>query len=146
MVKIPRGSFSYYPLHTIPTSLDVVWCRFPQDEYPDAPGPKERPALVRAVGLYDKQTKAAVEVTYGTSKIVNGLHDLELQICNCEDMAASGLYQATVFVLGRTITLPWASEYFVAREGYKTPIVGHLPQTAVSQLEALKIMRRRISR
>jgi hypothetical protein len=141
-VVIPKGSFAYYPLHTIPTALDVVWCRFPQDEWPDKPGPKERPALVRAVGLYDKQTKAAVEVTYGTSKITSA-HILDLQICNCEEMAASGLYQATAFVLDRTILLPWAQEFFAVRDGYKTPIVGHLPASAVAQLEALKVERRR---
>jgi hypothetical protein len=141
--RVPKGSFAYYPLHTIPTSLDVVWCRFPLEELPEKPGPKERPALVRAVYLYDKQTKAAVEVTYGTSRIETKIHYRELQISNCEEMAASGLYQATVFVLDKTVLLPWAKEFFAARDGYKSPIVGHLPQSAISQLEALKVMRRK---
>lgn len=139
-LKLPKGSFSYYPIHTIPTMLDVVWCKFPDGEAPDEPA-KPRPALVRAVLLYAEHKRAAVEVSYGTSKI-KAVHNLDLQISNCEEMAAGGLPQATAFRLGRTVRLPWAKEFFSPREGCKTPIIGHLHVNSISQLEALKVMRR----
>ena len=132
---------TYYPVHTMPAPLDVVWCAFPEDEYPNKPGPKCRPALVRAVFLYAQQTKVAIEVTYGTSKI-SRLHQLDLHIANNEEMAAAGLPQASGFRLARTIKLPWAAEYFTPRDGGKTPIIGHLAQQTIMQLEALKVMRR----
>lgn len=132
---------NYYPVHTMPRPLDVVWCAFPEDEYPNKPGPKPRPALVRAVFLFAQQTRVVIEVTYGTSKI-SRLHQLDLIIANNEEMAAAGLPQATGFRLSRTIKLPWAAEYFYPREGCKTPIVGHLEQRTQMQLETLKVLRR----
>ena len=104
-MAFPRGSFSYYPIQTMPTMLDVVWSRFPQEEKPSEPGPKERPALVRSVLLYAHHTRVAVEVTYGTSRL-DKVHHLDLQVCNSEEMDAAGLYQATGFRLSRTVKLP----------------------------------------
>jgi hypothetical protein len=125
----------------MPRMLDVVWCMFPEQEKPNQPGPKPRPALVRAVFLYHNQTRAAVEVTYGTSRI-SQLHALDLQISNLEAMNDAGLFQATGFRLSKTLKLPWAEEFFVPRDGERTPIIGHLNHQSVAQLEALKVARR----
>lgn len=136
-----KKPLTYYPVHTMPVPLDVLWCAFPEDEYPNKPGPKCRPALVRSVFLFAQQTKIAVEVTYGTSKI-SRLHKLDLHVSNNEEMAAAGLPQASGFRLSRTIKLPWAAEYFMPRDGSKTPIIGHLTERTQMQLEALKVARR----
>src|SRR5690606_14752191 len=110
------------------------------------PGPKSRPALVRGVMLNKSQTKAAVEVTYGTSQIRETEFPHDLIIQNLASLNACGLPQATRFQLDRTITLPWADNYFQPREGYSTPVVGVLDAQSTMQLEALKVLRRQIKR
>jgi len=140
-MKVSKDSFNYYPVHTMPTMLDVVWCRFPEQENPKQPGPKPRPALVRAVYMYRDHSRVALEVTYGTSK-VSRIGVLDLQISNAEEMAFAGLPQATGFRLDKTATLPWCEEFFIPRDGQKSPIVGHLHDRSIAQLEALKVARR----
>jgi hypothetical protein len=88
------------------------------------------------------QTRAFVEVTFGTSQRREGERSLDLHITNAAEMAHAGLPQATCFVLDRTITLPWCSEFFTKRQDGSGPVVGHLPQTAIMQLETLKVLRR----
>jgi hypothetical protein len=121
--------------------LDIVWCNFPEQEKPKEPGPKPRPALVRAVYFYHNQTRVAVEVAYGTSKI-SRLHQLDLQISNHEAMMDAGLPQATGFRLSKIAKLPWAAEFFVPREGSTALIIGHLNAQSIAQLETLKVLRR----
>ena len=137
----PKGSFTYYPTHTMPAMLDVVWTCFPQDEAPAKPGPKSRPALVRRVCLYRKHTIVAVEVTYGTSKL-DKVHMLDLQIGNTEELDAAGCWQSTGFRLDKTKMLPWCTEFFPIPDGKKTPVIGQLHPRTVAQLEALKVQRR----
>lgn len=137
----PKGQFTYYPTHTMPVMLDVLWCLYPEQEAPERPGPKPRPALVRAVALYHQQQRVAVEVVFGTSKM-SKLHQLDLKIANIEEMAIAGLPQNTGFRLSRSLWLPWCSEFFVPREGKRTPIIGRLGDRSQMQLEALKVMRR----
>lgn len=134
--------WSYYPLHTIPAPLDIVWCQFPIAESSSRPGPKARPALVRSIKLNKAQTKAAIEVTYGTSKGSTNERPLDLYIANHTDLTNCGLPQATFFVLDRTVTLPWSEEFFVLREDGSGPIIGQLSTDGRAQLEALKVMRR----
>lgn len=85
---------------------------------------------------------AAVEVTFGTTKIKKLERPFDLQIHNIAAMDHAGLPSATRFDLDRTIWLPWASEYFTPRKGYNSPISGGLDEMTQMQLEALKVARR----
>lgn len=136
------NTWSYFPLHTIPRPLDIVWCRFPLQEMTTKPGPKSRPGLVRCVLLNREHTKAAVEVCYGTSQLKKDRFPLDLFIENAAQLNLLGLPQATRFELDRTLQLPWASEFFGPRDGTKSPIIGRLTQDEVSQLETLKRIRK----
>lgn len=130
-----NAAWQFLPITTIPTALDVVWCRFPFTEIPDQPGPKERPALVRSV----KRTKDGfiyVEVCYGTSKL-NQSSGCDLYVGNMREMALAGLPQATAFQLNRCVTLPWAEDFFATRAGHQTPVVGHLGPTSIEYLRHL---------
>lgn len=137
-----KPGWSFFPVHTLPASLDIVWCRFPEIEYPTKPGPKPRPALVRSLFLNKAQTAAGVEVTYGTSKIGASADTYDLIVSNMVSIEASGLPCATRFAIDRTIRLPWCSEFFEPREGYNSPLIGSLDTPSRMQLEALKVMRR----
>jgi hypothetical protein len=139
----PQPSFSYYPLHTLPAVHGLVWCLFPEGAGLK-PGPKPRPALVRSVRVNKAGDKAAVEVTFGTSKIKEFERPLDLIIANCTEMNAAGLPQVTRFDLDRTLVLPWSREFFVPREGKKDPHIGSLLPTATAQLQALIVERRRL--
>lgn len=138
-----KPDWTYYPLVNSPRSLDIVWCRFPTAEMPSRPGPKQRPALVRSVLIDKSHTKLRVEVTYGTSVLKTDTRFLDLVIANATDLAEMCLPQATRFDLDCTVVLPWAEEFFVPRPGQPTPIIGHLNMAAISQLETLKVMRRK---
>jgi hypothetical protein len=140
----PRGNagLTFYPLVTIPKPLDIVWCRFPQAEKPKVPGPKSRPGLVRSLALNKNQTKAVIEVTYGTSKLKGLDRRLDLHIQNLSCIEACGLERATRFDLDRTIWMPWAEEYFAPPPGYSRTIIGSLDPNSMMQLEALKVARR----
>jgi hypothetical protein len=98
------------------------------------------------LSLNKEQTRAFVEVTYGTSQRREEERPLDLHVCNASEMAEAGLPQATCFILEKTVTLPWCAEFFTKREDGSGPIVGHLPQTAIMQLETLKVMRRKQKR
>jgi len=143
----PRPTYDYYPLHSLPPVLGIVWCQFPTQEMPSKPGPKTRPALVRAVMVSKGGTKAALGVTYGTSKLKALERPHDLIIANLAEMNMAGLPQATRFDLDnhRTVILPWAKEFFTPREGYKDPLIGVLPQSSVAQLQALIVLRRQMA-
>jgi hypothetical protein len=117
--------WTFYPKNTAPVALDIVWCRFPLVEDPSSPGPKSRPGLVRKTVA--KGDKAFIEVCYGTSKFQN-YSDADLIIANLADMYAMGLPQATVFQLGRTAIIPWASEWVAPLDGHG-PKISHLTPT-----------------
>jgi hypothetical protein len=102
-----------------------------------------RPALVRSVYLNRGHTKARAEVTYGTSNLKVETRHLDLILANATDLAEMGLPQATRFDLDMTVVLPWCEEFFMPREGQTSPIIGHLNFAAVSQLETIKVLRRR---
>lgn len=115
--------WSFYSIAHPVVALDVVWCHFPYVEFPSQPGPKPRPALVRSTarrsdGIY-------VEVAFGTSNHAR-YSDRDLYVANMRDMAAAGLPQATIFMLDRTVILPWAEEWFTKRADGTGPVVGHL--------------------
>ena len=137
-----KAGWNYYPLVTLPRPLDIVWCRFPTAEMPSRPGPKPRPALVRAVFLNRTHTRAQVEVTFGTSNTKSDERLYDLIVSNASERAVMGLAQATRFDLDRTVRLPWAKDFFQPHDGHNTPIIGHLTPAAIAQLEALKVTRR----
>lgn len=117
--------WKYYPLLTLPRVLDIVWCRFPTHDALDQPGPKMPPALVRSVFLNKQHTRARVEVTYGSSKLKVDDRPQDLILQNATDLAEMGLPQASRFDLDLSLQLPWAAEFFEARPGQRSPIIGH---------------------
>jgi hypothetical protein len=98
--------------------------------------------LVRSLALNKAQTKAIVEVTYGTSKLKTLVRPLDLHIQNLSSIEECGLERATRFDLDRVLWLPWAEEYFTPAPGYSNVILGHLDPKSSMQLEALKVARR----
>lgn len=138
-----RADWTYFSLSSLPRPLDIVWCRFPTRNLPARPGPKPRPALVRSVLLNSTHTRARVEITYGTSNLKADLRPLDLIVQGPAELRAMGLPQPTRFDLDLTVVVPWASEFFEPLPGKRTPIVGHLTDAAIAQLEALKVVRRK---
>ncbi len=124
MVAPPETpKWTFYPHRTAPGALDVVWCHFPLVEFPGVPGPKPRPALVRQV--YNRNGEVYLEVCYGTSQATK-YSDLDLYVANMNDMVDAGLFQATIFQLRRTVTLPWSEEWFKKQSDGNGPIIGSL--------------------
>ena len=119
----PPFDWTYYPAHLAPEALSVVWCHFPLIEAPETPPPKARPALVRRT--LRKDDKVSLEVTYGTSN-PERYSGRDLYVANLNDMIDAGLPQATLFLLDRTIILPWAAEWFSKRDDGTGPIIGYL--------------------
>jgi hypothetical protein len=135
-------AWSYWPALTRPAALDIVWCHFPLVETPGEPALKPRPALVRRV--LEKDGALYVEVAYGTSNLAKYSHR-DLYVANAEDMVDAGLPQATLFHLDRVETLPWAKEWFAARDAGGTPVVGHLNARSQSYLKYLLNFRSAVS-
>lgn len=77
-----------------------------------------------------------VEVAYGTSST-----DYEtgawFAISNLAEMNHAGLYRPTRFDLGRTLKLPWTTEYFEVRPDGVGPTIGRLSQPKIWELESL---------
>ena len=92
-------------------------------ETPETPPLKARPALVRR--KLRKDDKIALEVSYGTSNLER-YSTRDLYVANLNEMIDAGLPQATLFLLGRTIILPWAEEWFSKRDDGTGPVIGHL--------------------
>jgi hypothetical protein len=98
-------------------------------------GFKDRPALVRRCST-NADGRKAVTVAYGTSQIAKK-YPGSFKIENQTDMDTAGLYQATRFDLLDTLTLPWASEFFIPPGGRTSPILGSLPANQVGRLKRL---------
>ena len=127
-------SWTFYRVVTAPTALDIVWCRFPFIEDPNNPGPKPRPGLVRRVLRKDQHIY--VEVSFGTSN-PKRYSERDLYIANFNDMAECGLPQATLFLLDRTVILPWAEEWFSKCEDGSGPVIGQLNATCREYLRLI---------
>lgn len=138
-----EAGWRYYSIHSVPSALEIVWCNFPKEHALGNPGPKPRPALVRAVKLNRERTRAEVEVTYGTSKLKSFERPYDLIIQNAGDLSAMRLPQATRFDLDKTIWLPWAEEWFAPRVHGQSPIIGSLTQGCRQRLADLKVKRLR---
>lgn len=114
---------------------DIVWCRFPHAEFPTDPGPKARPGLVRGVARSPDGKIGAVEISYGTSKII-GRPPHGLIISENIELAACGLTVPTCFQLDLTRRLPWTEEFFTRAPAFHGLVMGHLPDAAKARLRA----------
>lgn len=115
-------STKYTPL---PTIGDIVWCHFPQEM--GVPGPKPRPALVRAVSAAHN----LVQVAYGTSKKTGNLYPGEFVLDPRDGgFADSGLEVRTKFDVGNLVTLPFDNTWFapspLLKTGTPAPKIGSL--------------------
>ncbi len=137
-------SYDCYDPTTLPRPGDVVWCRFPFREMSGRPGPKPRPAIVRAVFLDRRTSRSSVEVAFGTSKKTDRLYKGEFLVATPSGRRAAGLDLATKFDLGRTVRIPWAIQIFTIRPGDDSLIMGSLHPTDVMALrQAAKASTRR---
>ncbi len=101
---------------------------------PGKPGPKPRPAIVRAVFINPRTSRASTEVTFGTSKKTDKLYRGEFFVGSPSGMTSAGLDLPTKFDLGRTVRLPWARQYFSIKPGATRLIMGSLHPTDVLAL------------
>ncbi|MFQ5955455.1 MAG: hypothetical protein ACE5JZ_10365 [Kiloniellales bacterium] len=102
---------------------------------PGKPGPKPRPAIVRAVFLDRRTSRGSVEVAFGTSKKTDRLYKGELLIASPSGMQAAGLDLATKFDLARTVRLPWAREFFTVKPTKSHLVLGSLHPSDVIALK-----------
>jgi hypothetical protein len=96
--------------------------------------------LVRAVLVNRDGVRSQVEVAYGTSKLKSAQRqNVDLIIQNAEQLRNMGLPQATRFDLDpdNCVWLPWASEWFEARDNMKTPVIGHLTERYEARLRRI---------
>lgn len=124
-----------YDPTTLPQAGDVVWCNFPYREMPGRPGPKPRPAIVRAVFLNRRTGRSSVEVAFGTSQKADRLYRGEFLVATPSGMRAAGLDLPSKFDLGRTVRLPWAGAYFTIKPGADRLIMGSLHPTDTTALQ-----------
>ncbi len=117
---------TYYDPKTLPRPGDVVWCRFPFRDMPGHPGPKPRPAIVRAVFLDRRRSRSSVEVAFGASKKTGRLYRGAFSIASPSGMRAAGFEAPTKFDLARTVWLPWTREFFTSKPGRTRLILASL--------------------
>lgn len=104
----------------IPSALDIVWCRFPEREHPNQPGPKQRPALILAIG----NNGTLVAAAYGSSQAHSQLRAWHLAL----DLQRG---KVTVFDLSRRAVMPFTPEYFPDK-----PKLGSWPKARHAELIA----------
>lgn len=127
-------TWAYFPISTLPAPYDLVWCRFPDHVSLGNPGPKPRPALVRNAAV-DEDGRGEVELVYGTTKLKLSSRKFDFVISNPYEMNNCGLYRATRFDLDNVVWVPWAAEWFEARPGTDSCVIGHLSDNAVKMLQ-----------
>lgn len=96
----------------MPEAGDIVDCRFPSDKVP-GPGPKERPALVTKVDIFEDangEKRAIVQVAYGTSQDTKTIYPGEFVVK--QRHPGSGLTKDTKFDLGNVFRLAFDDEWF----------------------------------
>ena len=124
-----------YDPRTLSRPGDVVWCHFPFREMSGKPGPKPRPAIVRAAFLDRRTSRSSVEVAFSTSQKTDRLYKGEFLIASPWGMRAAGLDLRTKFDLARTVRLPWARDFFVVKPGKVRLILGSLHPADVIALQ-----------
>jgi hypothetical protein len=116
--------WTFYDLSSLPEVHDIVWCKWPQREDRNMPGPVVRPVLVRETQIRQKGEirYGAVLISYATGQgIDEAARQLDLCIEKPADVKAAGLHKPTRFslALADRKLLPWCLEYFVAPEYVK---------------------------
>ena len=102
------------PFNPMPVAGDIVWTKFPQVENLGSPGPKPRPALI----LFLSDEDHAVIVAYGTTQRTDKVYPGEFVLDPQEPgFSLSGLTARTKFDLGRTVQLPFDSNWFDSAPG-----------------------------
>jgi hypothetical protein len=125
------GQWNYYPATTLPAPYDIVWCRFPDNLNLDAPGIKDRPALVLQTAHSSPGFRPEVRVIYGTSNLKTATRPFDFFVKNLWEMDEAGLAQATRFDLDRVLWMPWASEFFMSPgPRYPSPVMGSLSENS----------------
>lgn len=110
---------------------------------PGRPGPKPRPAIVRATFLDRRTSRSSVEVAFGTSQTTDRLYKWEFLIASPSGMRAAGLDLATKFDLARTVRLPWAREFFAVKPAKGRLILGSLhPADVIALHKAARALAR----
>lgn len=126
MSKVPQA------WHERLDPLDVVYCRFPDEGWPD-PAPNPRPALV--LNVNDESVPQRVEVAYGTSQRTRNKYAGEFELAPRDGAVfrRSGLTVETKFDLGRTVWLPYNDRWFTPPPAVRraaTPRLGTLDLAA----------------
>ena len=114
-----------------PLIYNLVTGFFPEASPKETWATNPRPLLVCGVAQ-DKDTKTYFcRVAYGTTQNLQKAHQEDLVVGNITRLNQLGLKRPTRFVLntGRQMAiLPWTVEFFRPWSGYKTPILGYLPE------------------
>lgn len=76
-----------------------------------------------------------MEVVYGTSQDPFRAGNQYFTVSKMSEMAQCNLDYATRFNLGRSLRLPWSTEFFEPLPGHQTPIMGHLTDYAIRVLQ-----------
>lgn len=133
--------WNFFDISTLPRKYDIVWVMFPVGE-DGLPGPKLRPALVRATMQDKPGTRGGVVISYGTTKLKLGIRDkLDLVIQNAGQLSRLGLPAATRFDLDLISRVPWAEEFFCPPQHSNDICTGRLDDEQIERF--LKKLRRR---
>jgi hypothetical protein len=133
--------WNFFDISTLPRKYDIVWVLFPVDQE-SLPGPKLRPALVRATLKSASGERGGVVISYGTTKLKLGVRDkIDLVIQNAGQLGRLGLPAATRFDLDLMSRVPWAEEFFCTPPHSNDICTGHLDDEQIERL--LKKLRRR---
>ena len=119
-----------------PAAGDIVWCHFSDNI---APRPKPGPAIIVTV-FDDNAPEFIVEITYGTSQKTQSLQRGEFGIYQAKTAIAykaAGLSYDTKFNLGKTVELPYSTQWFSVPHGSLTqePQLGVLYPSLMRALE-----------
>ncbi|MDC7830322.1 MULTISPECIES: type II toxin-antitoxin system PemK/MazF family toxin [Pseudomonas] len=133
------------PFYPLPAPGDIVWCKFPSHANLGEPGPKSRPALVVRVSDLDHE----VVIAYGTSQKTQTLYPGEFSLSPSDGDAyqMSGLGAETKFDVGRTVQLPfdtdWFGEHKSVHASSPLPKMGTIhPSYMPAILKALKALKK----
>jgi len=116
--------WTFYDLASLPEVYDIVWCKWPQREDKNMPGPIARPVLVRETRVMQMgETKyGAVLISYASGQGIDDVsRSCDLCIEDDKEIRAAGLHKPTRFSLslGDKKLLPWCEEYFLPPEYVK---------------------------
>ncbi|UIJ81811.1 hypothetical protein [Rhizobium leguminosarum] len=132
----------------MPVAFDVVWCKYPQLQHGQDPGPVARPCLVRKPYTHlttikgKEYTVGYVDVIYGTKWVDKFTPPQGFHVDDAAEKKACGLKVDTVFDLLDHEILPWSLTYFSNDNGRPT-IGGRFTGAMQTRLkEQVKLLQR----